>query len=335
MNKRNNNLDFLKVIAAFSVVWLHVSAGVVVFNPDVYSSMWWTGNIADSFSRWGVPVFVMISGALLFTSSSKSTPINFYKQRASRLFPPIFFWTLVYIAFRGYTESQFDLTIAAKSIIKGVPFFHFWYAYMILGLYLTVPFLRLVVSGADSDSLRLLVIGCFAIGAIEAAFSDVKPTHLLNFPPFIGYFLAGPYLLNKPGNVARRLLVCIFVMCGSIIATTTGILFPILGSRSWDIMYDYLNPVVVVMSLCIFQIFTNKNINKVIPVALVQRIVPITLGIYFVHPLWLMCLAQYGVTGFMIHPIVGIPVTTLLAFTLSSLSSMLLAIIPIFRRSVN
>src|SRR5216117_2766854 len=51
--------------AALAVVILHVSAGVVRGVSDVTSAAWWIGNIVDSAMRWCVPVFVMISGALL------------------------------------------------------------------------------------------------------------------------------------------------------------------------------------------------------------------------------------------------------------------------------
>jgi surface polysaccharide O-acyltransferase-like enzyme len=62
---RDLTLDFLRVLAAFFVIMLHTSSGVVTTNPDIQSVTWWTGNLFDSYSRWCVPVFVMISGTLL------------------------------------------------------------------------------------------------------------------------------------------------------------------------------------------------------------------------------------------------------------------------------
>jgi surface polysaccharide O-acyltransferase-like enzyme len=334
MNQRNTSLDFLRVIATLAVVWLHVSAVVVVSNPDVHSITWWTGNIADAFSRWCVPVFVMISGALLFSASANPTPIEFYKKRTRRLLPPIVFWTLIYVVFREYTESTFSLKTAATSIIKGAPYYHLWYLYMVVGLYFVTPFLRPLVSGIHSDSLRLLIAGCFTISAIESALGHTSTTFLPRFLPFIGYFLAGYYLLSHPNNLSSRLLVSIFLVCGVFIAIGTGTLFPLLGPKSWDIMYSYLNPIVIVMSLCIFLLFAKKEVALSITLGLFQRIAPIALGVYLVHPFWLWFLSKFGVTGFLMHPLVGIPITTLLAFTLSVVSAALLANIPILRRTV-
>jgi surface polysaccharide O-acyltransferase-like enzyme len=334
VNQRDIRLDFLRVIAAFSVVWLHVSAGVVVNNPDVHSMTWWIGNIADAFNCWGVPVFVMISGALLFSSTSNPPLIEFYKKRVSRLFPALFFWTLVYVVFRAYTDSTFDLTLATKSIVNGTPYSHLWYIYMFVGLNFVSPFLRPVVTGFDSGELRILIVGCFAIAAIESALGCKSVTFLPRFLPFVGYFLAGHYLLNRHGQLTVRSLVSILLVCGSVVAIAVAALFPLLGPESWGIMYAPQNPFVIVMAMCIF-ILCTKHINaKLLPKSLVRRIAPITLGVYLVHPLWLWLLGKFGCTGFLIHPVIGIPITSLLGFTLSVVTSVFLAKVPVLRRTV-
>lgn len=335
MNKRNTNLDLLRVTAAVAVIWLHVSAEVVGTNPDIHSLKWWTGNVADAFSRWCVPVFVMISGALLFSSSSNYTPIEFYKKRASRLFIPIVFWTLVYIFFRAYTDSTFNITIAIKSIVNGMPYYHLWYVYMVIGLYFAAPFLRPVVTGVDSGSVRLLIIGCFVIAAIEATLGgSASATFLPRFLPYIGYFLAGYHLLNHRSNLTGGLLAFIVFVCGIIVATATGALFTVIGPSSWEIMYTYLNPIVIIMSLSVFLLFTKNTTVNLLPTGITQRIAPITLGVYLIHPLWLWFLAKFGISGFLIHPVIGIPITTCLAFTLSAISAALLASVPVLNWTV-
>ena len=62
-------IDLMRVIAAFAVVWLHVSANVVIYRPSVESMSWWTGNVADALSRWCVPLFVMISSTAVAAGS--------------------------------------------------------------------------------------------------------------------------------------------------------------------------------------------------------------------------------------------------------------------------
>ena len=58
-------MDWLRVLATIAVVTIHVSAGYVSMLDASNVSRWMAGNFYDSFSRASVPIFVMISGALL------------------------------------------------------------------------------------------------------------------------------------------------------------------------------------------------------------------------------------------------------------------------------
>ena len=58
---RNISFDLLRIISAFSVVMLHVSAEYIHSNP-VGSLDFQLANFMNSISRFGVPIFVMISG---------------------------------------------------------------------------------------------------------------------------------------------------------------------------------------------------------------------------------------------------------------------------------
>lgn len=85
-----------RVIAILAVVLLHVSSRVVMWS-ELGSNDWWYANLYDSLVRWCVPVFVMISGALLL-SPEKAEPLGlFYKKRASRILFPLVFWSLFYM----------------------------------------------------------------------------------------------------------------------------------------------------------------------------------------------------------------------------------------------
>jgi surface polysaccharide O-acyltransferase-like enzyme len=316
------------------VIWLHVSASVVHTIPNIYFISWWVANFADAFSRWCVPVFVMVSGALLLSSPSKLTPIQFYRRRAARLLPPIIVWTLVFILFRKYTEANFNSIVALESIVSGRPYIHLWYLYMVVGLYIITPFLRSLVTVLDADSLRLLMLFCFAISAIECTRDVSSSTFLAGFLPFIGYFLAGYYFFccqNKP-NVWRSIFI--ILACGLAIAVGTGVLLSLYGASSLEIMYSNQNPIVVVMSICIFRLLLAQDSNSFVTTDFFQRISGVMLGVYTIHPLWLWVLSKFGIDGFLVNPLIGIPVTTFLAFSLSLLLAALMSSVPYLRRIV-
>ena len=215
--------------------------------------------------------------------------------------------------------------------MEGSPYYHLWYLYMVVGLFLAAPFLRPAVAGMDSRSLGLFIVICFTIAAIESALGFHNATFMTRFIPFIGYFLAGHHLRTAGRKHNGRLLALVVFLCGSGIALGTGALIPRMGPRAIELMYGYLNPAVIAMSLSVYLLFANAVFT---PAALVHQMAKVALGIYLIHPLWLFILGQFGLTGFFVHPLIGIPLTTILAFALSVASAALLAKIPVLRRTV-
>jgi surface polysaccharide O-acyltransferase-like enzyme len=340
---RDLRFDFLRVAGAFAIVWLHVAAEVISRNPDARSADWWIGNIADAFSRWGVPIFIMVSGALLLSRPIDEDLGRYYRRRAARLLTPLIFWTAFYLFVHYCRTGTLGVHTAAKLVLAGRPAPHLWFLYMIVGLYLVAPFLRRIVAGGARDLQLAFILLCFALGSIDSLIGSWKnsspATFLATFPPYIAYFAAGHYLATHPRRLRVGGLLAVLIACGALIALGTGALLPALGQRSWSLMYSYLNPLVAILSLCVFQ-WTLQTIDasawprRRASAELVRRLAPITLGIYLIHPFWLELLNGWGLNGFCLHPLFGIAATTVVAFGLSTISAALLAIIPILKYTV-
>lgn len=66
-NNRIEYLDLLRILASIAVVIIHIcSSKWYAINSN--TNEWSILNIYDSLSRWAVPVFVMISGAIFLSS---------------------------------------------------------------------------------------------------------------------------------------------------------------------------------------------------------------------------------------------------------------------------
>lgn len=90
--------DYLRVFATFSVIILHLSAQNW-FTTDVNGFEWQVFNFYDSIVRWGVPVFVMISGALFLDREIATKTI--YSRYVLRLLSSFVIWSAAYAVFRG------------------------------------------------------------------------------------------------------------------------------------------------------------------------------------------------------------------------------------------
>lgn len=140
---RQHYFDFLRVLAIFAVIVIHVAAQNW-YTTDMHSFEWAAMNFYDSIVRWAVPIFVMISGALFL---SKDIPIRkLYSKYIFRIFTAFIFWSFMY-AVKKYMESG-DIVQAFMYFLRGE--FHMWFLFMIVGLYMIVPFVKKI---AESESL--------------------------------------------------------------------------------------------------------------------------------------------------------------------------------------
>ncbi|GAB7209335.1 acyltransferase [Dickeya oryzae] len=98
-------LYIARIVSTFAVIVLHISAYTVSL-AELGSLSWWAGNIYDSLTRWCVPVFVMISGALLLSPEKNETLSFFYKKRMSRIFLSTGFFGPFFFYFMGYSQGK-------------------------------------------------------------------------------------------------------------------------------------------------------------------------------------------------------------------------------------
>lgn len=337
---RNLALDVLRVIGALAVVLLHASARVVAIHPDPTSASWWVANFLDASTRWSVPIFIMISGALMLNAQSISW-LDFYRRRYTKLLPVIGFWTVFYVVTDSYRDpALYGALVILRGIILGAPHAHLWYLYMLVGLYAATPFIKIFVSTASKEQLLYFLAFCFSLGSIETIFSSLsgtfersalvgRGTFLSSFLPYVGYFVAGYYLQRyapKPSNTQLIRYAATSVM---LISFGVGLLFPVLGENAWILMYSYLNPLVIILSCSVYILASRLELQSLLALKFVRLLAPLTLGIYVIHPIWL------SVTNKLLSlPIIGIPVTAIIVFLLSSISAWVISQIPLLKRTI-
>ena len=214
MNKRYSYLDFLRCLAIFFVVVLHVVTPVLT-NTGLYgSTSWYLCLFQNSLNRAGVPLFLMISGFLMLRDERTRDVGSFYKKRLPRLVLPLAVWNGIYYV--GYAlqggEAISPVTYLRQLLNNGSAY-HFWFVYTLLGIYLIAPFLKRIVDAAGvKEQIILLVIVMFP-GAIRPWLNMAGPIYIFLFDPlmesYIGYFLLG-YLLGSQ-NLNKKLRIGVYL----------------------------------------------------------------------------------------------------------------------------
>lgn len=103
MKEGDINLDLCRVLAIFSIMFNHALNSV--YNVTDYS--YWLNSIVFekafsligySFSRLGVPLFLMITGALILKKDFNNFEkiLQFYKKNLTRLIISVCLWNIIY-----------------------------------------------------------------------------------------------------------------------------------------------------------------------------------------------------------------------------------------------
>ena len=144
MGKRIIYYDCLRVLACLCVVMIHVSAFLVT-KSDVYSIDYAVGNTFNSISRIGVPIFIMISGALFLDESYRFTKKKLICHVVKLLIFYIF-WSSVYsLIFNVIIPQSNGIETSFLLFWRGFrdSYYHLWFIPMLIALYLITPLLRL------------------------------------------------------------------------------------------------------------------------------------------------------------------------------------------------
>lgn len=229
--------DYLRIIAAISVVFLHVSAAQW-YSTDVNTQAWFVMNAYDGLQRWNVPVFVMISGALLLGKEMSLKQL--YSKKIIRMIIVFIFWSLLYACWDFLTNDQHGI----KHFILEVAFghYHLWFLYMLIGLYMIVPLLNTIVKNKRLTKYFLILALVFAftlsglndiMEQIVPSLSEVLTTVLskmqLNFVlGFSGYFVLGYFLYRT--QISRRTEIIIYILGLLGVIFTIGATF---GLSNW------------------------------------------------------------------------------------------------------
>jgi surface polysaccharide O-acyltransferase-like enzyme len=318
-------MDYLRVAGTLSVILLHASIPLLSsFSAAGPPKSWWVGNIYDSSVRFCVPVFLMLSGALLLGSHDDSLG-NFLKKRYSRVVFPFIFWSFFYIFYmrdRWEDKTPLEAIYWIYDQIKNGVQFHMWYVYMILGIYLFVPILsKWIKNSTEKEVLYFLAIWLYVVLRGIPSFSLYTfNLDLTNFSGYIGFLVLGYYLSVKEFKTRHmaKIGACLFVAAN--IYTALGTYFSSLRTGANDFSwYDYRSINVVISAAGIFLLF--KNIAFSPNTGIVSKTVSLisrhSYGIYLCHMQILTYLVISKIDCWYINSVLGPPITTLLCFFIS------------------
>lgn len=145
--ERNKQLDLLKLLATFAVVNLH-------------SGTWsFADNIIEYMCGFAVPIFFMVSGALILGRSDQITK-KYVFTRSFRILKLILIWSLILTIPLSAIKRTIPnpVSIFTGSLLQRVPLWQFWYMWALLFLTLCSPFIWKILQNKRSTKIYITIL---------------------------------------------------------------------------------------------------------------------------------------------------------------------------------
>lgn len=252
-------LDRLRVLAAFAVILLHVTLGAVGFVTP-FNALWWSGHSLCLVLQWCVPLFIMISGALLLHESrSRETGVSFYRKRAKRIALPLIVWTgLYYVCRYRFDNEPVDWHTIGRDISAANPPYHTYFLFLIAILYGLTPLLRRFVLATTPIQRQVTIALLLGLGSLYALANPVywhrERSILTFFLPYVGYYLWGHELHESiPRRPKARHLALIFLLCLSYTLVQSGAYLEHQGRFNGRFVLGFLSLPIIFLSSAVFR----------------------------------------------------------------------------------
>ena len=149
-------IDLVRAIAILTVLYIHATDGIYIISSDaimnftIYSRLF---NLISLFiGRIGVPFFLMITGYLLLDRVYDDERVRkFWTNNCKDLIIITVIWSIFYalsLQFVAVGSSQVNFGEAGNLF-----FSHMWYMPMIIGMYLSLPFVSNAVKHFDTKTI--------------------------------------------------------------------------------------------------------------------------------------------------------------------------------------
>ena len=317
-------LDVMRFVAMFTVVCCHCADPFNFYTgeiPDNIGEIKFWGAAYGAFLRPCVPLFVMITGALLLPVKGEASV--FYKKRIPRVLWPFLIWSVLYNLFPWFTgvlglnpdvildffpysgeeATQQSLSVSLKNIAE-IPLnfslldVHMWYIYLLIGLYLYLPIFSAWVEKA-SDKAKLWFLVAWGITTLLPYYYEYVSPYLWGtcswnsygmlyyFAGFNGYLMLGHYLRKLEWPVGKILAIGIPMFVIGYAVTFFGFRhvtsLPEFSDELLELFFTYNSLNVVMMTAPIFMLVKKVNIKSLTIQKALANLTLCGFGVYMVH----------------------------------------------------
>ncbi|MGN1382545.1 MAG: acyltransferase, partial [Eubacterium sp.] len=289
---------YMRIIATFFIIILHsLFASSIYFRGDMTAGNRMFEQVFQNMLMWCVPIFLMITGALLLEPSREIPLKKLFGRYIKRMLLTLIVFTFIFQLLDYETGLQPSLfTGWLRSLFFAKSWAHMWYLYMIIGLYLMMPFYKLVTRYAEKLVPYLIVL-LLIFTAVIPLFSESFGFGIPTATVYPVYLFIGYWLFHHKMNLPLSLLLTLGCSA-ALIAVTVAFLG---RTGITDSFCGYASILVVGQSAGIYSLLNRIPADAD---SWIRKIDSCTFGVYILHMIgirWLMKI--YGFNPYAYGPL--------------------------------
>jgi len=286
--------------------------------------------------KFSICIFMMVSGLLFLNPKKTITLKSLYRKNIVRIATSFLFWSVAYALFglwvkigtNGFSGSHIhDFFI---DVFNGN--YHIWFCYMIIGIYMIVPFLRLISSDEKLMKYFLLLSVILAsivpvLQLLPASICEpldivVRQLRVTFVMGWVGIFVLGYYLSYC--NITKKAEIIIYILgiLSLIFTIVVNGIMSVRNGASYEPLYDLTNINILLTAIAVF-VYFRLHVSKVDFSERSRKFILLlsecSFGVYFVHVFIIIMFQQYSLAGKLYNAVIAVPVLSAGVFIFSTI----------------
>lgn len=298
---RRTELDLCRISGCLMVLVIH--AGAEIYQRlSLDSSAFAQVNLISSAVRGSVPLFFMLSGALMLSRPELDIK-KLLRNHALKLMLLFFAWSFAY-AFLGRLVSG-DFGTAKDfigSVVQG--HYHLWFIPTMVMCYTYMPIAHSAIHGTKLDKNYLP--GVFFVMIMLLANMNLTPApapvlysftlHFkLDFLAYMGYVVWGWWLSEKEMPRHTLWAAPLIFLAVTLLSSWGNHWYSFYKGEADGWFFSYFSLPTFIQATSLFCFFLSLKGRKFRCTGLITALSDCTLGVYFIHPMMINLLERFGI----------------------------------------
>ncbi|MGN0478418.1 MAG: acyltransferase, partial [Hominenteromicrobium sp.] len=162
---RVHAFSYIRAIACIAIVVLHtVFCAVSLFAQEASQTQALVSKAVVNNLMWAVPCFLMVSGALLLDPGKEISVRKIFRKYIPRMLIALAAFCILFRVLEILVNQEpvtwSTVFSGLYEILAGTSWSHMWYLYLMIGIYLLLPFYKKITAHSSPAEIRYLLLIC-------------------------------------------------------------------------------------------------------------------------------------------------------------------------------